>query len=354
MLLLIKTKIDGKGGITITLSKNYAYIYDTVFFLIIYFNRGNFDDFFEPYCSKDCDPFENFEYIKKQLPELPKILFPIFKASDKTSVFSRFFEKTGQLSKTDIEDLISSVADGKDIIYNEIISDISEKVAPSEKPPKNNAELIEAAEISDTDKYQFALLLGNFDYAITELCEALRIVCLEIERLHKSKSSEIEKLFVKLTLPSNIKLIQEEHKLDITKINNPIIFVSLINPYVIGTTIDTVADITYITVGINFYTYIINIDNMHSAKRFVSACGSELRIEMLTGLSKKGEMTLTDFSHYLKLPTTTVIHNLRILLNAGIIEVSRKEPKYIYYRANQTYLSQVKKGINKLLDTLIN
>ncbi len=329
------------------LSQEYAHLYDTAIFFSIHFNRDFFEKRFKEFCTSKDTPFESLELVKNQVSDIPKMLYPFFKISDKSSAFFRFFEKSLLYKTAELDEFISIIEANKEALYNELSTIILE-ISDADTV----IDFIEKANISDNDKLQFALVFGNFDYAVDMLCDALREVYSKVVALHSGMAAEIDKHYTELIEPSNISLLKRARHLTNEQIENSIISVSLMNPYVLYSSIETKEHARYILSGKNYRVYLTDMDNAQIASKFVAACGSELKMKMLEGLSKKKEMSLTDFARYVNLPTTTVIHNLRIMLDAGVIEISRREPKLIFYKANAPFLDKVMDGISKLITDL--
>ncbi len=339
------------------LNQDYAMIYDTGLFANIYFNKeffANSANHPENYDSDKALYFYN--KLASTLPELPTIIAPFFKHYNRTTTITPIFESRIPMDEPTIDMFTGFLIANQIRIRQEVVrhafpdrSNINNIM-----PDSNSEEFVKALEASympESEKYQLTLLLGNFKYGISVLCSTLKQIYSEVVALHKSEAELIDRKYNDIINdPENI-VAAELKRLGVKVASRKKLSISLLNPYAIVTDENQNA-----LTGLYCDEMISGQKTMKSlpaAIQFIDTCGSKLRLQMLEALMEKTEMSLSEFARYTNMQSATVIHNVRAMLENNVLEVSRVEPKSIYYKINKQFLAQAKYGIDIMFSKLI-
>ncbi|BCX03793.1 MAG: hypothetical protein KatS3mg053_1731 [Candidatus Roseilinea sp.] len=89
----------------------------------------------------------------------------------------------------------------------------------------------------------------------------------------------------------------------------------------------------------------VELDQVHPLIRLL---GEPNRLRIFALLTR-GERCVCDIEAAMTMPQNLVSHHLRVLREAGLIEV-RREGRWAYYRVNKTYLAQIYPILCSLFD----
>ncbi len=330
-----------------------ACVYDTIFYLLTQFNWEYYSAKFSLYDSGAEINSENFRYVKKNSQPTPAMLSVFFKKFEQEAVISIFHKKYLDVT-AGCEDFLDAINKNADYLYDTVVQQALGANLSKDASKEDLIEAIENAKRSDGDKLHLALVLSNFDHALSLLCKTLANIHNAVKDLHARKSADIEHFGQMFLSQKNLKLLEREHHFDRETCENGILAVSLINPYV--EMCSYCGDTVFFMFGLKsrYSPAAQNAVTGSVAMHFISACGSEVRMKMLMGLAERKAMSLTDFSKYVGASIPTVNHNLRLLLDGEIIKTSHREKKSIYYEINRELLLQFKNDITALLNKLLD
>ncbi len=327
-----------------------AQVYDTVFFLDIHYNYSYWHSRFATIGGGDSSAIENYGGILKSLEKIPALFLPLFaNTPEEHSVFNAFWESLSCSKIETLQDLTAAIKENSDKLYSLLWE---RTFGEGEKNDLISA--IEGLTGADSEKLQLSLLLGNWKAGVELLCETLEAVHLEVVRLHARERENIDRFFEGFQTAANFAIFEKGCELSLSRLQGAQLSVSLLNPFYVAYSYNS-ADELYLRCGLK---YEISFSAQYqegfpAAEQFVETCGSEMKIKMMRALAERGEMSLTDFASYLNAPSPTVIRCVRSLQDGNIIVQSRREAKFIYYKANTAFMKIVKNDMNALLDKLI-
>lgn len=341
-------------------NENVAMLYDVIFYLVTFYNKNSTYSSLEE-SSERGKTCKILEKVADSVKIPPQILSPLFICEDGSmSVMSLFFSQNVSYVNDTFSSFIEKLRKHSDILYQNAIERIfggyedfsGNKVVPTISPSGYIA-AIDYIDGSLEFKLQVALLFGNFMYAMEILIETLSSVYTEIAKLYDEYSEILAKEYDSICTDESLDFLESKIKYDKSRTNSTIVSVTLLNRYLVY--MDETDNMEFLMLGLNYKEFFSNslYESDSGIANFIIACGSEIRMRMLQGLIEKKEMTLSEFAKYVGSQPTTVIRNLRILEDNGVLCVSRREAQQIFYKINIDLLKRVKNSFNRFVDDLI-
>lgn len=334
-----------------------AILYDSIYYLITHFVKNDLST-----SSKNIAEYSEvsdiLEKISASVEEPPLILSPFFACKDGgVSILSLFFRKNVDFESETLDSFVEKLRLRSDLLYQDCIAYIFEeyennsgsKVVPILSPGKY-IDAIQRMNASPEFKLQVALLLGNFAYAVEILIENIRLVYAEVEKVYAENAEILIRKYESIHSDEEIAFLAEKIKYDKRHINTTTTSVTLLNQSLVY--VDETDNGAFLMLGLQYKEQYQNPSYIGNTELidFIIACGSKLRMKMLQGLAEEKEMTLSAFAKYVGSSPTTVIRNLRILEDSGIIGISRKEAQQIFYKVDMDMLKRVKYNFNRFID----
>lgn len=338
-----------------------AILYDSIFYLIAFYAQNDIlaNTKIFPEHSEVPDLLER---ISCSMKAPPQILSPFFQYEENgVSVLSLFFSKNVDYERETLTSFTEKLRLRSDILYQDVIDRSFDKYenASGSKivpllSPSTYIDAINHMDASSEYKLQVALLLGNFAYAVEILIENLRLVYAEVEKLYDENAETLDKEYDAICTDESLDLLSKKLKYDRHRADFTTVSVTLLHQTLVYA--DKINDGEFLMLGRRYKEHFINSSCGDNAvlTGFIIACGSETRMKMLQGLAQKKEMTLSAFAKHVGSSPTTVIRNLRILEDSGVLCVSRREAQQIFYKINIDLLKQTKNSFNRFVDDLIN
>ncbi len=328
-------------------------IYDSLFFFREYYSDHSA---IQEYAGK-CD-VELMSYCYSQIREKiepPELLRPLFfSGTVRTSAIAEFFSSKISFLHDNIDDFISKLFSNIDVIYQITINKISSdsenennRLLPSVAPAKY-LEALNNLKMDDSFKLQVSLLLGNFNYAMSLFADLLRKVYTYVDALHGKYQKEIMREFERVQSEENLKLYEEKLQISIAEPDKITVSIALLNPLLIlGPGFGE--NSTFMLVGLKHEA---ELDDSYeigtvSLTEFLVACGNELRIKILDSVCENGEMTLSQISKLLSASPATVVRHIEVLVDAQMLQISRREGLQIFYKINAKLFRYMKNGMDE-------
>lgn len=338
-------------------SKNPAMIYDSIFYLGTFYNKDR-----DSANSKSSEPSDLSAKLSASIKkEPPALLAPLFRYTNSgMSALSFFFSQNIDCENETFDSFIEKLRLRSDIFYRNALDHIfgeyenssGNKVVPTISPSGYFA-AIDELDASPEFKLQTALLFGNFAYSVEMLIETLRTVYAGVEKFYNEYSDILAKKYDSICADESLELLAEKIKYDRSRSDSTIVSVTLLNQSLVYA--DEISDNVFLMLGLRYEDFFADsaYEGDAGLADFIIACGSEIRMKMLQGLAKKKEMTLSEFAKYVGSQPTTVIRNLRMLEDNGILCVSRREAQQIFYKINVELLKRVRISFDRFVDELI-
>ncbi len=328
-------------------------IYDSIFFFREYYS----DCSLTRECADECD-VEFMSYCYSQIREKiepPEILRPLFfPGSVRTNAISEFFADRINFLHDTIDDFIVKLLSNIDVIYQITVNKIfnisdndNNRILPSVAPAKY-LEALNNLKMDDSFKLQVSLLLGNFNYAMSLFADLLKKVYTYVDALHGKYQKEIEKEFKKMQSEANLKLYEETLPYSIENADSTVVSIALLNQYLIlGPNFEE--NMTTILAGLKHDEMLKEKYEIctTSLTQFLIACGNELRIRILETICENGELTLSQIAKILDASPATVIRHMEVLVDAQILQISRREGLQIFYKINAKLFRYMKINVDE-------
>ncbi len=339
-----------------TLSKEFSCMYDTWFFFLLHFNEEYFRKEFEEQYGESNIAFSQLTEIKSKLSGIPSYIAPFFKLCSHETVLQSLFFSLHSPQYMDVNIFIDDIYSNTDKIYDKII----EKYFPEQKNCLDNQDKSDRSFIQYLDKsnlpleekFQLSLLLSDYSHAIETLANTILSVHCLVSDYHDEHREIISSVFEKANTDENIESYNELLGIDRYIIESSSVAVSLFNPYIITVGYDDENPSLLLGQNNEVSIYKTKLNKSYTASNFVTACGNEMRMKLLEALTEHEEMTLSEFSVYAGTPFSTTTHNVKVMLNAGILKTSRIEAKCVYYTINKPAITQAMHELNILFNKL--
>lgn len=322
-------------------------IYDTIFFLIEYYNKDFIEQSFKGKFSDVSMMEAYFQEVKAKVEMAPVYLAPFFySTSDHPSIMSNMFIKYFCEIDGELHNLLEIIRNERETLRTDVLSLFIDD---------NDAynELIQSLSISAD---QVAFLFGRFDQVIDEMCDSLETVYQAVDNLHAVHRDNIEATFKQNSADTNKLLLNEYMKLSQDEIENATITYSLLNQYLAFVFSARVNGPVTLLLGIKYdEKAVIDFDSsLTSADHFLTVCSGELRVKMLHALIDHEELTASQMAKLIGCPPTTLIRPISILQENKIIYISRKSGLQIFYRLNIPLFRKIHRSFNTMLEKIID
>ncbi len=325
-------------------SQEIGKIYDTIFFLIEYYNKDFIEKNFNGKFSDISTMKAYFQEVKTTVNTAPAYLAPFFYVtSDHPSIISKLFIEHINEINGELPNMLEIIRNKRETLHTNVLSLFLDD---------NNTcnELIQSLSISAD---QVAFLFGRFDQVIDEMCNSLEIVYQAVDNLHTAHMDQIKAVFVQNSTDTNILLLNEYMKLSQDDINNSTVTYSILNQYILFSAIFN--ESVLLLLGTRYdEKVVIEIDSsLSTADNFLTVCSGDLRIKMLHALIDHKELTATQMAKLIDCPPTTLIRPISILQDNKIIYISRRSGLQIFYRLNIPLFEKVYRSFSAMFEKII-
>lgn len=320
-------------------------IYDTLFFLIEYYNADFIEQQFESAYPNVDIMKAYFAEVKENVDTIPAYLVPFFYVtSDHPSILSALFIKNFCEINGELQNLLEIIRNDRETLRSAALS-----LFLDDSNVYNG--LMQSSSLSAD---QVAFLFGRFDQAIDEMCSCLEVVYHAVDNLHAVHRDIIETVFEQNSTDTNKQLLNECMNISTDEIENAAITYSLLNQYLIlrATTNNSII----LLLGIKYdVKEIVDYDSsLTSADHFLTVCSGELRVKMLHALIDHGELTGSQMAKLIGCPPTTLIRPISILQENKLIYISRKSGLQIFYRLNIPLFRKIYRSFNTMFKKIID
>ncbi len=338
------------------LSNYPAMAYDTWFYAVTYYNpEYSAKEGFSAMQMINGREFNGISEVQKLIPRLPQLVAPFFFIRGNKSITSKFMFPQIKYGFYDLEYYKKRIKDNAQELYAHMITEyFNAEQQAGYHTTEDYIEKITELDVPLDIKLQLSLVLCNFDRAVSVLIDTLEKIHLAVEAVYAQNSDITEYTFRRMQEEENIKRYREYTDASDELIQNAVASVSLINKNLAMNLVSS-DDRLVLVYGtdhlsmfpdINGYKYILG--------RFFDGCSSTLRFKLLDIIAEKGEITLKELSELMQMNPSSVLHNLRALLEAEIIEIARTEQKNIYYRVNKIRMRAVQSGMGEFFEKILN
>ncbi len=320
-------------------------IYDTMFFLIEYYNKDFIEKNFKGKFLDISTMEAYFQEVKAKVETAPVYLAPFFYlTSDHPSIISNLFIKHFCEINGELHNLLEIIRNKHETLRTDVLSLFLDD---------NDAynELIQSLSISTN---QVAFLFGRFDQVIDEMCDFLETVYRAVDNLHTAHRDNIEAVFEQNSADTNKLLLNEYMKLSQDDIKNSTVTYSILNQYLLfGATFN--GSVTLLLGTKYDEKAVIEFDSsLSSADNFLTVCSGELRVKMLHALIDHKELTATQMAKLIGCPPTTLIRPISILQDNKIIYISRRSGLQIFYRLNIPLFKKIYQSFSTMFEKIID
>lgn len=337
-------------------------IYDSIYFCIEYFNKSEIEKPIQSFYSDTKFMFDCYDEIHLQIQSLPPILEPFFYYRNQIpTVISCFFTRNIDFHSTTFDDFIVSIQNNVHELYQGTIQSIFQSRETVDTysdflPSVTPAAYVNAINQLDLPleyKLQISLLLGNFNFGISQLIDTLKLVFSCVDSLHRKYSAQLSREYANISNNNKVGLYHQFSKLD-ESIHLDVVSISLLNQYIIYQR--TSEDRVNFLVGFRHEDSLSEklSDSQTSAKNFFIACGNEIRIAILHTLTENRELTTSQISKILDCPITTLIRHIEVLRSNNIISISRRSGLQIFYTLNLAYFKQTHINLERFFQKILN
>jgi Transcriptional regulators len=335
---------------------NIGKIYDSIFFLVEYFNK----DFVESEFTKIYDDTSMmvacYNEIKQNITDIPNLLSPMFYINNgMASPFSSFFSNKIDVQSDDMDSFITKIKSNPDLLYKKVVDCFFTGCSNSDTmlTPGEYINELESLPLTVEFKLQIALLFGNFNYAVDILSDTLKIIYDEVNKLHERHAKDIQFEFERIQTENNLQLYKNHIKYDLNLFETTSVSISLLNQYIILT--NRKSNHLFMLLGLKHEESISDkYDDAHvTADSFIITCGSDIRMKIIRALIENKEMTSSQMAKYIGCPPTTLIRNIDAMQSSGIIFISKHEGLQIFYKLNIKLLNRIKVNIDELFQSML-
>lgn len=330
-------------------------IYDTIYYCIEYFNKHEVETHILDYYPNAEFMFECFEELNEQIPHLPSILEPFFYYKNEIpTAVSCFFAKQIDFEQATIDHFVSNITANASVLYQNTIDSIfhSHKPLDTTNILPAVAPAIYIQSINDLDcstefKLQVSLLLGNFNYAISQLVDTLKQVYSYVDSLHCKYKNGLSQEYANIFSNDKAKLYHQFFKFD-SSVEIKSASISLLNQYVVF--YQRKGDQVYVLVGLNHEDALTDdlCEDQITVDNFMTTCGNEFRMSVIHALISNRELTTSQMAKMIGCPVTTLIKHIEVLRSNRVIYISRRSGLQIFYQLNSSYFKYAKTNMDKL------
>lgn len=335
-------------------------IYDSIFFFCDYYSDGK--------TLKECTiDYGNTEFMAHCLNQIrndikpPEILRPLFRTvRTQISAIGNFWSRNFRFPEDNIDTFVEKISNNPDKILKLLIDNIFEDyqkmnsvtISPSEKPE----EYLQALQFLNTDadfKLQLSLLIGNFDYAISVFVDLFKKVYYHVSALHDKYQREIASEFERIQNEDVLKLYDKMVPFDMNAYDEIVITIALLNQYIVFETHHK-HETFYLLLGVKSLQILENENSLSSVSlsKFLIACGNEIRIKALNSISEHKELTLSQLAKLQDVSPATMLRHIEVLLNAHLIQVSRRDGLQIFYEINNQTFQNIRPNLFTFVEAM--
>ncbi len=335
-------------------------IYDSIYFCIEYFNKSEIEKPVQSIYFNTKFMFDCYDEIHLQIRSLPPILEPFFYYRDQIpTVVSCFFTKNIDFHTTTFNDFIITIQNNVHELYQETIQSIfrplekvdSQIFLPSVAPAAY-VNAINQLDLPLEYKLQISLLLGNFNFGVSQLIDTLKFVFRCVDSLHRKYSGKLSQEYANILNNNKVGLYHQFAKFD-ESVKVETVSISLLNQYIIY--YKKQGNQASFLVGLNHSDSLSEnlTDEQTSAENFLITCGNETRIAIIRSLTQNCELTTSQISKMMGCPVTTLIKHIEVLHSNNVIHISRRSGLQIFYKLNHSYFKQTRTNMEKMFHKIL-
>ena len=332
-------------------------MYDTLFYGVIYFNQAKVKELFENTYSSTEDFFQYFDKVKKDIPELPSLLYPFFFTDcSQMSFLVQYMYNNFDLFNLSYAGYINKLASDpslKQTFFHYYVSD--ESLVDQCFINQNFIPLIPA--ITDTNyterlKLEILNLLAKFDMAMPLLIELLEQIHSSIEELHKNMYTYSQSIISEYATPG-FQMILKNY-CDIPKtisLKNQIWSISYLHIFLLYYRfIDSKCAFVYGYIPNALEVLITKIVNYKFLKveDIFYALAHPIKREIIEKLMVR-DYTATQLSEVINASRQSINLQLLWLHDSKFITISKKIKTEKYYTLNYEYLNKAHSLIDEYL-----
>ncbi len=335
-------------------------VYDSIFFFYDYYSDGKT----LRECTSDYGDTEFMAHCLNQIRndiKPPEILRPLFRTvRTQISAIDNFWSEYFRFPEDNIDTFVEKISKNTDKILKLLIDNIFEdyqkmnsvKISPSENPE----EYLQAIQFLNTDadfKLQLSLLIGNFDYAISVFVDLFKKVYYHVSALHDKYQREIASEFERIQNENVFKLYNKTVPFDMNAYDDIVVTIALLNQYIVYN-VSYKHEVLYMLVGVKS-TQVLEDENSFSSiplSKFLIACGNEIRINALNSIAEHKELTLSQLAKLQNVSPATMLRHIEVLLNANLIQVSRRDGLQIFYKINAKVFQSIRPNLITFVDNM--
>ena len=332
-------------------------LWDSLYLGSMYYRQDREMEYYEERSWPTDELLRDIEKLKNKIGPLP----PFFR-----TLFFRRDEWTGTLLFNIIEDQGKPAAsmeealsrlDSRDRFFACAAEYFFPKGTGATEPGLNGGEpaawyraMDRAEGLPEFVKTDMAYICGNFESFQKDLQFYLMRIYRAVKAEHLSRREEFEHVAEAYRKKENIERLNRFFKSSLTgeeEFENGI-GVILMNPYMTcfwGAGNTAPEEASMVICGARFEEAALGSSYRGSDNEFfnfVVACGSENKMRIVYALLETEEMTATQLSQKLSVSTPMAGRYLQDLLDAGIICMSRREGKKVFYSLNREKMRQIK------------
>lgn len=335
-------------------------MYDTLFYGVIYFNQAKVKDLFENIYSSTEDFFQYFDKVKKDIPDIPTLLYPFFFTDcSRMSFLIQYMYDSFDLFSETFSDYINKLECDSAIKRLFLLHYISDELLVDQCFETSNFfPLIPA--IIDSD-YEDQLKLGvinviaKFDIAFSLLISILKTIHSTIEELHGNMYDNSLSLINEYNTPRFEMILRnyceipngvslKKQIVSISYLHISLLFYHFIDSryaFILGC-IPNAFDL--------FTTKIMNYNYLNVEDVFL-ALSHPIKREIIENLMKR-DYTATQLSELINASRQSINLQLLWLHDFKFIVISKKIKTEKYYTLNYEFLNRAQSLVNEYLQKI--
>lgn len=335
-------------------------VYDSIFFFHDYYSGSK--------TLKQCTfQYGDTEFMAHCLNQIrndikpPEILRPLFTTvRSQINPITTFWSENFRFTDDNIDTFVEKISKNPDKILRLLLDNIFEgyqkmnsvTILPS-SDPSEYIQALQSLNATEDFKLQLSLLISNFDYAISVFIDLYKKVYYHVSALHDKYQKEIATEFEQIQSEKTTNLYSKVISSDISSFDEVVITIALLNQYIVYESRHK-NQVLHLLLGIRS-TQIIEDENKFnsiSLPGFLIACGNEIRINAINAIAEHKELTLSQLAKLQNVSPATMLRHIEVLLDAHLIQVSRRDGLQIFYRINNRIFQNVKSNLFEFVETM--
>ena len=334
-------------------------IYDTIFFIILYFCRAEVTEVFKKSNHNLDGAFSFFEEVRNSIEPPPKCLYPLFYYDGKTSsVMMEHMRANVDFHTHTIDDFLNSVADKKKLkklVFDHLFSHLTD--SDREKLMTNESRFV--ADVINNKLWpsemaqQITFLISHFPYVANTLHEILIKTYNPINKLHDKYDHIINQRIKETMNKETLILFDKYYSLSKDEVSKQIFSLSFMNQNVIWKKKGDYDNAVFVFGNRYTKSLLLLCDSTPiTVDKMLQIMGDPIKLSFIRLFMKHRYLTLSDIARLGSVATSTAFSNINELLDDRVIKENHRKGRKIYFELNLHFFDMAKKIFVEFVDEI--